>query len=56
MHSRVLSEGQGTEWRISLGCLKFKYSFGVLEILDIFCGGGGGGGGGNGRCLARTYI
>ena len=47
MHFRVFSEGQGTEWRIFLGCLKFKYLFGVLEILDIFffLGGGGGGGG-----------
>ena len=30
MHFRVFSEGQGTEWRIFLGCLKFKYLFGVL--------------------------
>ena len=53
MHFRVFSEGQGTEWRVFLGCLKFKYLFGVLEILDVFffCGGGG-----DGICLARTYV
>ena len=44
MHFRVFSEGQGTEWRIFLGCLKFKYLFGGLEILDIFFFFGGGGG------------
>ena len=43
MHFRVFSEGQGTEWRIFLGCLKFKYLFGGLEILDIFFFLGGGG-------------
>ena len=47
MHFRVFSEGQGTEWRIFLGCLKFKYLFGMLEILDVCCfvffGGGGNG-------------
>ena len=42
MHFRVFSEGQGTEWRIFLGCLKFKYLFGGLEILDIFFFWGGG--------------
>ena len=36
MHFRVFSEGQGTGWRIFFGLLKFKYLFGVLEILDIF--------------------
>ena len=50
MHLRVFSEGQGTEWRIFLGCLNFKYLFGVLEMhvclfcLFFFWGGGGGGG------------
>ena len=36
MHFRVFSEGQGTEWRIYLGLLKFQISFGVNEIPDIF--------------------
>ena len=35
---RVFSEGQGTDWRIFLGCSNFKYLFGVLEIPDIFWG------------------
>ena len=46
MHFRVFSEGQGTEWRIFLGCLNFKYLFGALEMhVCLFlcvCGGGGG--------------
>ena len=48
MHFRVFSEGQGTKWRILLGCLNFKYLFGVLEILHIL--------GGDGRCWARAYV
>ena len=44
MHFRVFSEGQGTEWRIFLGCLNFKYLFGVLEMhVCLFLWGGGGG-------------
>ena len=45
MHFRVFSEGQGTEWGIFLGLLKFQICFGVFEIPDIFfffLGGGGG--------------
>ena len=54
MNFRVFSEGQGTDWRIFLGCSNFKYLFGVLEILDFFfffffLGGGC-------RCWARAYI
>ena len=43
MNFRVFSEGQGTDWSIFFGLLKFKYLFGVLEIHDIFLGV-------NGRC------
>ena len=32
MHFRVFSEGQGTEWGIFFGLLKFQIFFGVLEI------------------------
>ena len=46
MHFRLSSEGQGTEWRIFFGLL--KYLFGVLEIPDILLV--------NGRCWARAYI
>ena len=38
MHFRVFSEGQGTEWRIFFGLLKFQIIFGVFKILDIFGG------------------
>ena len=38
MHFRVFSEGQGTDWRIFFGLLKFLILFGVLEIPDNFCG------------------
>ena len=38
MDFRVFSEGQGTEWRIYFGLLKFKIFIWVLEILDIFWG------------------
>ena len=38
MHFRVFSYGQGTEWRIFFGLLKFQIFFGVLEIPDIFWG------------------
>ena len=38
MHFRVFSEGQGTEWRIFFGLLKFQIFIWVLEILDIFWG------------------
>ena len=34
-------------WDIFLGCLNFKYFFGVLEIPDI---------GVNGRCWVRAYV
>ena len=40
MHFRVLSLGHGTEWGHFLGCKNFKYSFGMLEIPDIFWGEG----------------
>ena len=36
MHFRVFSQGQGTEWGIFLGLLKFI--FGVLKISEIFWG------------------
>ena len=49
IHLRVFSEGQGIKWRIFFWLLKFKYLFGVLEILDIFLGV-------NGRCWARAYV
>ena len=43
MHLRVFSEGQGTEWRIFLGCLNFKYLLEVLEMhVCLFLLGGGG--------------
>ena len=32
MHFRVFSKGQGTEWGIFFGLLKFQIFFGVLEI------------------------
>ena len=35
MYIRVFSKGQGTEWGIFLGLLKFQIFFGVLEILEI---------------------
>ena len=38
MHFRVFSYGQGTEWGIFLGLLKFQIFFGVLGIPDIFGG------------------
>ena len=48
MRFRVFSEGQGTEWRIFFGFLKFQIFIGLLEIPDIyiyiyffFLGGGG---------------
>ena len=53
MHFRVFSQGQGTEWGIFLGMLKFQILFGCLKflifyflffILFFFWGGGGGGG------------
>ena len=31
----IFSYGQGTEWGIFFGLLKFQIFFGVLEILDI---------------------
>ena len=38
MHFKVFSKGQGTEWGIFLGVIKFLIFFGVLEIPDIFWG------------------
>ena len=38
MHFRVFCLGQGTEWEIFLGLLKFQIFFGVLERPDIFWG------------------
>ena len=40
MHFRVFSEGQGIEWGIFLGFLKFQYFLGVFETSDIFLGEG----------------
>ena len=38
MHFRIYSEGQGTEWGVFFGLLKFQiFFFGMLEIPDIFC-------------------
>ena len=36
-----LSYGQGTEWGIFFGLLKFQIFLGVLEIPDFFLRGGG---------------
>ena len=38
MNFRVFSEGQGTDWRIFFGLLKFLILLGVLEIPDNSCG------------------
>ena len=43
MYFRVFFEGQGTEWGIFFGLLKFQIFFGVLEIMIFFFGGGCGG-------------
>ena len=40
MYFRVLSEGQGTEWRIFLKVAKISNIFGVFDIPDIFWGEG----------------
>ena len=40
MHFKVFSYGQGTEWGIFFGFLKFQIFFGVFEIPDIFWGEG----------------
>ena len=40
MHFRVFFEGQGTEWGIFFGLLKFQIFLGVFEIPDIFGGEG----------------
>ena len=44
----VFSHGQGTEWGVCFGLLKFKIFLVVLEITDNFWV--------NGRCWARAYI
>ena len=36
MHFRVFSKGQGTEWGIFFGLVKFQHFLGVLEIPEIF--------------------
>ena len=38
MHFRVFSKGQGTEWKMFFGLLKFKYLFGCLKFLIFFWG------------------
>ena len=48
MHFRVFSEGQGTEWRILLGLLKFQILFGCLKFMIFFWV--------NGRCWVRAYV
>ena len=35
MHFRVFSEGQGTEWEIFWGLLKFQIFFWVLKFLTF---------------------
>ena len=51
MNFRVFSEGQGTEWRIFFGLLRFKiFIWGAsTSIPDIFFFV-------NGRCWAGAYI
>ena len=53
MYLRVFSKGQGTEWGIFLGLLKFQIILEVLEIPDLFAGGGGET---KCRCWARAYA
>ena len=49
MQFRVFPSGQGTEWGIFSGLLKFGIFFGVLEIADIYFGV-------SCRCWARAYV
>ena len=49
MHFRVISEGQGTEWRIFFGLLKCQiFIWGAWNSWYFFLM--------NGRCWARAYI
>ena len=51
MHFMVFSLGQGTEWGLFFGLLKFQIFLGCLNFL-IFLGVGVV----NGRCWARGYV
>ena len=49
MHFRVFSEGQGTEWRIFFGLLRFQiFIWGAWNSWYLFWV--------NGRCWTRAYI
>ena len=41
MHFRVFSKGQGIEWGIFGGLLKFQIFLGCLKFLNLFFWGGG---------------
>ena len=56
MYFRVFFEGQGTEWGIFFGLLKFQIFFGVLEIMIFFFFWGGGGCGGEMKMLGPSLY